>query len=74
MNYTTVYGWTVPDLTYSPLFMKEGLHYQVCYYSVTENAAFNLMQLYLAYRPRTIDPSNGSIYNRTDNKIQWMTG
>jgi hypothetical protein len=35
---------------------------------------FNLAQVYVAYRPRTVDPSNGNIYNRSDNNIQFMTG
>jgi hypothetical protein len=69
MNYTTSSGWTVPDTTFNPLDLLEGKHYQVCYFDVSENAIFNLMQLYLVARPRTIDPSNGSIYNRTDNKV-----
>jgi hypothetical protein len=33
-----------------------------------------MAQLYIAFRPRTVDPSNGHIYNRTDNVQQWMTG
>ena len=33
-----------------------------------------MAQLYIAFRPRTIDPSTGHIYNRTDNSLQWMTG
>jgi hypothetical protein len=32
------------------------------------------MQIYLVQRPRTIDPVNGAIYNRTDNVLQWMSG
>ena len=35
---------------------------------------FNLAQVYVAYRPRTVDPSNSNIYNRSDNYIRFMTG
>lgn len=75
MNYSVESSaWIVPDITYTPLNLLEGTHYQLCYYDSADSVAFNLVQLYIANQPRTVDPSNAAIYNRTDNVLQWMTG
>lgn len=75
INYTSVtLGWEAKDDTLHPLNLKEGIHYQICYYISTDKVVFNMAQVYIAFRPRTVDPSNAHIYNRTDNVQQWMTG
>eukprot|EP00347_Sterkiella_histriomuscorum_P007679 403347989 len=67
-------GWQVLNDTLNPLYLPEGKHYQLCYYDSSFDDSFNMAQIYIAKRPRTVDPSTGHIYNRTDNQLQWMTG
>jgi hypothetical protein len=75
MNFTDAKKkWEVKDDRFNPMYLAEGVHYQQCYYIAKSELVFNLAQVYVAYRPRTVDPSNGNIYNRSDNTIQFMTG
>lgn len=43
MNYTVGKAkWEVKDDTYNPMYLKEGVHYQQCYYIAQEEVVFNL--------------------------------
>ncbi len=70
MNYTYDKSlWEVKDDKYNPMYLPEGFHYQQCYFINSADVVFNLAQVYVAYRPRTVDPSNDNIYNKTNNFI-----
>ena len=49
MSYVAFYtnNWVVPSSTMSPVFLKEGIRYQVCYYDSALNTGYNLYQTYL---------------------------
>jgi hypothetical protein len=44
MTYQAYYtnDWVITDSTMSPLNLKEGKHYQLCYYIAATGAVFNL--------------------------------
>jgi hypothetical protein len=65
--------WVVTDATKSPLNLKEGNHYQVCYYIAAQKVAFNVYQVYLVKQPETVDPSNSNAFMSDGVTRTWNT-
>ncbi len=43
MNFTAAKNkWEVKDDSYNPMYLKEGVHYQQCYYIAKDEVVFNL--------------------------------
>jgi hypothetical protein len=61
MTRTVNNDWS-PDSDTNLENLADGLHYNVCYLTVTENYIFELGQFYLAKESRTVSPSDISTF------------